>query len=101
MEKKAHKNKDWFEANISTLERVINAMHSALIRFKRDLSQQNLQTLKPARSKAYQTAGHYANGYWLQLSESIQQASDTGSTRNMYKAIKQVIDKPTKKSALL
>lgn len=76
-------------------------MNSALIRVKRDLSQQNLKTLKPARSKAQQTAGHYANGYWLQLLESIQQASDNGITRNMYEAIKQVIDKPGKKSALL
>lgn len=48
--KKVHKNKDWIEDNISTLE-VMNATRRALIKFKRSYSQQNLRDLKAVRIK--------------------------------------------------
>ena len=79
--KKERKNADWFEANITELEPVING--------KRDPTPKNLQALRIGRSKAQQTARRCANNYWLQLSESIQQASDTGNIRGMYEGIKQ------------
>ena len=99
--KKERKNADWFEANIAEMEPVINAKRSAMIEYKREPSQRNLLALKAARSKAQQTARRCANDYWLQLSENIQQASDTGNIRCMYEGIKQATGKPVKKCAPL
>ena len=83
------------------MEPVINAKRSAMIEYKREPSQRNLLALKAARSKAQQTARRCANDYWLQLSENIQQASDTGNIRCMYEGIKQATGKPVKKCAPL
>ena len=99
--KKEQKNADWFEANITDMEPVINAKRTALINYKRDPSQQNLQAVRAARSKAQQTARRCANDYWLQLSQNIQQASDTESIKQATEGIKQATGKPTKKSAPL
>ena len=99
--KNEHKNADWFEANITEMEPVINAKRIALINYKIDPSQRNLQALRAARSKAQQTARRCANDYWLQLSQNIQRASDTGNVRAMYEGIKQATGKPKKKSAPL
>lgn len=74
--KNVQKNKNWFQTNIFT---VISANWSALIRFKRDPSQQNSQALKDACNKAQETECQCTNDYSLQLSNSIQQASNTGS----------------------
>ena len=87
--KKERKNADWVEANITELEPVINGKRTALIKYKRDPTPKNLQALRVARSKAQQTARRCANNYWLQRSESIQQASDTGNIRGIYEGIKQ------------
>ena len=99
--KKERKNTDWFEASITEMESVIDAKRSALISYKRDPSQRNLQALRAARSKAQQTARRCANDYWLQLSDNIQLASDSGNIRGMYEGIKQATGKPTKKTAPL
>ena len=99
--KKERKNTDWFEASITEMEPVIDGKRSALISYKRDPSQRNLQALRAARSKAQQTAQRCANDYWLQLSDNIQQASDSGNIRGMYEGIKQATGKPTKKTAPL
>jgi len=99
--KKERKNTDWFEASISEMEPVIDAKRSALISYKHDPSQWNLLALRAARSKAQQTARRCANDYWLQLSDNIQQASDSGNIRGMYEGIKQATGKPTKKTAPL
>lgn len=77
VDKKERKNVDWFEANISELEPVIDAKRSALISYKPNSSQQNLQTLKAARNRAQQTARRCAYpSYWLQLADTFQRASD-------------------------
>ena len=73
----------------------------ALISYKRDPSQKNLQALRVARSKAQQTVRRCANDYWFQLSENIQRASDTGNIRGMSEGIKQATSRPTKKTAPL
>ena len=99
--KKERKNTDWFEASITEMEPVIDAKRSAFISYKRDPSQRNLQALRAARSKAQQTARRCANDYWLQLSDNIQLASDSGNIRGMYEDIKQASGKPTKKTAPL
>ena len=92
---------DWFEASISVMEPVIDSKRSALINYKRDPSQKNLRALRAARSKAQQTARRCANDYWLQLSDNIQQASDSGNIRGMYEGIKQATGKSLKKTAPL
>ena len=99
--KKERKNTDWFEASITEMQPVIDAKRSTLISYKRDPSQKNLQALRAARSKAQQTARRCANDYWLQLSDNIQQASDSGNIRGMYEGIKQATGKLTKKTAPL
>lgn len=70
--KKEHKSTDWFEANIMELEPVIEAKRDALINYKRNPSQQNMQALRTARNEAQRTARRCANDYWLQLSDNIQ-----------------------------
>lgn len=58
---------------------VIDAKRSALISYKHDPSQKNLQALKVICSKAQLRARHCANVYLLQLSDNIQQASNNGN----------------------
>ena len=87
--KEERKNADWFQANITELEPVINGKRTALIKYKRGPTPKNIQALRAARSKAQRTARRCANNYWLQLSESIQQTSDTANIRGMYEGIKQ------------
>ena len=87
--KKEHKNTDWFEANITEMEPVIKAKRVALIKYKDNPSQSNLQTLRSTRNKAQQVARRCANDYWAKLSDNIQAASDTGNIRKMYEGIKQ------------
>ena len=86
--KKEHKNTDWFEANITEMEPVIKAKRVALIKYKDNPSQSNLQTLRSTRNKAQQVARRCANDYWAKLSDNIQTASDTGNIRKMYEGIK-------------
>ena len=50
--KKQRKNTDWYEANITLMEPVIDAKRSALINFKRDPSQRKKTTLRAARNKS-------------------------------------------------
>ena len=54
--KNERKNKDLFEANITEMDPVINAKRIALINYKRNPNQHNLQALRAARSRAQQTA---------------------------------------------
>ena len=83
------------------MEPVIDSKRSALINYKHDPSQKNVRALRPARSKAQQTARRCANVYLLQLSDNIQQASDSGNIRGMYEGIKQATGKSLKKTAPL
>ncbi|KAK3742764.1 hypothetical protein RRG08_042091 [Elysia crispata] len=79
------------------MEPVIDAKGSSLISCKCDPSQSNLQALWAARSKRL----HRANNYLLNLMDNIQQESDSGNIRDMYKGTSQATDKPTKKTASL
>ena len=71
------------------MEPVIKAKRVALIKYKDNPSQSNLQTLRSTRNKAQQVARRCANDYWAKLSDNIQTASDTGNIRKMYEGIKQ------------
>ena len=95
------KNPDWYEANITPMEHVIDAKCSAPINVKRDPSQRNKTALRAARDKAQQSARHCTNNYWLQLCQSIQTSSDTGHIRGMYDGIKKATGPTTKKAAPL
>ena len=77
--KKERKNADWFDANISELEPVINGKCTALVNYKRDPTRKNLKALRATWSKAQQTARRCPNNYSLQLSENTQNASDAPS----------------------
>ena len=46
--KKERKNADWFEANITELEPVINGKRTALIKYKRGPTPKNIQALRAA-----------------------------------------------------
>ena len=70
--KKERKSTDWLEHYITEMEPVITDRRNALIDYKRDSSQKNLQALRAACQKAQQTARRCANDYWLQLSECIE-----------------------------
>ena len=98
---KQRKNTDWYKSNITLMEPVIDAKHSALINFKIHPSQRNKTTLRVARNKVQQTARHSASNYWLQLCQSIQASSDTGNSRGMYDEIKKATGPTIKKTAPL
>ena len=57
----------------------------------------NLASLQEARRKSQQLARHCANEYWMKLSSSIEEASNTGNARGMYEGIKQQATGPNVK----
>lgn len=81
--KKERKNADWYEAHWEEMEPVTQAKRKALLAFKAKPSPSTLQALRAARNKAHQTARHCANNCWLNLCSSIQEAADTGNTRDV------------------
>ncbi|XP_038066715.1 uncharacterized protein LOC119736778 [Patiria miniata] len=89
--KKQKKTQDWFEANSSELNPVIEEKHAALLEHKRNPSQATQQALKSARSKVQKRARRCANDYWLQLCKDIQTSADTGNIRGVYDGIKRAM----------
>ncbi|XP_018022180.1 uncharacterized protein LOC108678311 [Hyalella azteca] len=98
---KERNDADWFGANIGELEPAISSKRRAMLKYKSDPSQRNLQVLRAARKRAQQMARRCANNYWLQLSDSIQWASDSGNVRGMYEGIKRATGRPVARTALL
>ena len=74
--KKTSKSADWFEAHSEEMTSVIEAKRKALTAYKANLSEQNPQILRAARSKVQQRARQCANDYWLQLCSQIQHQGD-------------------------
>ena len=99
--KKTSKSADWFEAHSEEMTPVIEAKRNALIAYKANPSDQNLQILRAARSKVQQRARQCASDYWLQLYSQIQIAADTGNIKAMYDGIKQALGPTQQKTALL
>ena len=85
--KNTSRTHDWFEAKSSEMTPVIGTKRTALIEYKRSLSERDLQILRAARSKVQQTARQCANKYWTQLSHDIQTAAITGNIKEMYDGI--------------
>ena len=94
-------NADWYEANLNVMEPLTAAKRSALIQYKKDPMRKNLVSLQEARRKSQQLARRCANEYWMKLSFSIEEASNTGNAREMYEGIKQATGPNVKKIAPL
>ena len=92
---------DWFEAKSAEMTLIITAKCAVLAEYKGSPSEQNLQILRAARSKAQQTARCCVNEYWTELSKAIQTAAITGNIRGMYDGIKKVLGPAQKKTASL
>ena len=86
--KKTSKLHDWYEAKSSRMTPIIEAKHAALTEYKQSPTEQNLQTLRAARSKVQCIARHCTNEYWTEHSEMIQMAAAMGNIRGMYDGIK-------------
>ena len=81
-------NADWYEANFNVMEPLTSAKRSALIQYKKDPNRKNLVSLQETRRKNQQLVRCYANEYWVKLSSSVEEASNTGNARGMYEGIK-------------
>ena len=99
--KKSRTHKDWVEDNIVHLMPLIQAKKEALIKYKDKPTRTALHKLKEARSAAQKASRHYANKFWSDLANDIQQCSDTGNIKGMYQGIKKATGQTVKKSAPL
>ena len=79
------------------MEPLTAAKRSALIQYIKDSNRKNLICLREARRKSQQLARHCANEYWMKLSFSIEEASNTGNARGMYNGMQQAIGTNVKK----
>ena len=86
--KKERRNPDWFESGIALLEPAIAAKRTAMLDYKREPTEKTLAAHRKARNDAQRTARQCANGYWLNLCQSIQLSSDSGNIGAMYEGIK-------------
>ena len=80
---------------------VIEAKHAALAKYKQSPTEQNLQTLRAARSKVQCIARHCTNVYWTEHCEMIQLAAAMGNIRGMYDGIKKALGPMQSKMAPL
>jgi len=77
--KKGLQDNDWYSSNSDRLDPLIAAKRDALQAYKDSPSTANHQRLKTARSKVQEIVRICINDYRLNLSNSVQQASDTGN----------------------
>ncbi len=99
--KKTTKSSDWFEAKSSIMTSIVEAKRAALAEYRHSLSERTLQKLRSDRSKVRQAARHWANEYWLELSQDIQTAAMTGNMRGIYNGIKKALGPIQSKTAPL
>jgi len=83
------------------MEPATQIKRQALIKWKKDPTQLNLNSLRKSRGVCQKIARKCANDYWLQLCSSIEHASSTGNIRAMYEGIKQATGPTVKKIAPL
>ena len=96
-----NKSQDWFEANTEVLAPILKKKRNALLRDKTHPTKSSKQLLKTTRSQARMLARRCANNYWLDLSQEIQSAAETGNIRSMYEGIKKATGPASKKTAPL
>ncbi|CAE1331792.1 unnamed protein product [Acanthosepion pharaonis] len=97
--KKDRRNADWYEAHWGEMQPASEAKRQALLAYKHNSCVSTRDDLRPACSKAQQTACHCANDYWLNL--CIQTAANSGDARGMYASIKATIGPTPIKTAPL
>ena len=81
-------SQDWFKANMNKIAPVLDQKRKALLRHKKRPTTSSKQRLKSTRKQSRRTARRCANDHWMELSQEIQQAADTGNIRGMYEGIK-------------
>ena len=69
----------------------IEDKQSAYLQYNNLPNAKNLQAPKDTRKKVQQTARKCANEFWVELSQKIQLAANTGNIREMYEGIKKAI----------
>ena len=89
---------DWFEAKATQMLSTIEAKRS-LLKYEQLPTRNNLLALRMARCLAQQTARSCANEYWVELSNSIQQAADSENARSMYEGMMKALGRISSKSA--
>lgn len=99
--KKERKNPDWFEAGIAQMAPAIAAKRAAMLNYKREPSGKTLVAYREARNDAQWVARQCANGYWLNLCQSIQLSSDSGIIGAMYEGMKKALGPSVTKVAPL
>lgn len=99
--KKRRKSEDWFNANITTLQPLIEAKRNALQNYQRNPSSSSLEALQESRRRAKEKCKECANNYWMNLCAEIQSAADTGNARGMFEGIKKAIGPIQSKTAPL
>ena len=101
LRQEAGRSQDWFKANATELNTVIEEKRAALLEHKRQPTQSTRQALRKARGKVQRTARRCANDYWMQFDESIHLAADTGKVSGVYDGIKKAIGPTYNKRAPL
>ena len=98
-----YKSQDWFNANIATLQPLIEAKRNALQNYQRNPSSSSLEALREARRRANVKCKICANNFWMNLCAEIQSADDTGNSVNssMFEGIKKAIGLTQSKSSPL
>ena len=99
--RKKRDREDWFEANLTTLEPAFAKKREALLEHKARPSARSLAALKKARSDAQRLARQCANEYWTTLADEVQEASDTGNIKKMFKGLKKAFGPSPAKCAPL
>ena len=96
-----NRSQDWFEADIEILAPELKKKRNALLRDKAHSTKSSKKLLKTTRSQVRKLARRCANNYWLELSQKIQSAAETGKARAMYEGIKKATGPTSKKTAPL
>ena len=99
--KNVRKSQDWFNANIATLQPLIEAKRNALQNYQRNPSSSSSEALREARRRANVKCKICANNFWMNLCAEIQSAADTGNSRGMFEGIKKAIGPTQSKSSPL
>ena len=95
------KSQDWFDANIVTLQPLIEAKRDLLLEHHKNPTTGTLAALRLARSRVKEECIKCANKFWLDLCSTIQIAADTGNIRAMFEGIRKAIGPTQTKCAPL
>ena len=92
---------DWMAENAVVLEPLFAAKNKAHKVYKQRATRSSLTALKDAQRELQRTARSCANQYWNKLCDDIQQASDTGNLRELYRGLNKAIGPRAQKVCLL